>query len=692
MESSLKITNQIQFGTVTTEELDQVVELWKPDRKTLGFFPLGAFEAYADNGNIRVARDESGRILGYAAFRETKNWIRLAHLCVDPSSRGTGLARGLIEDLKEITTKRDCFGIALKCRRDYDIHQFWPKIGFTARNESEGRGKKRKALTLYIWESDVPDLFSGAIEDEEKRLSVVMDTNIFIDIFGDGEQIASEESRALDEPWLSDSISLSIVNEVFNEINRIENDSDRITLTHKARSVDERQHDEAKAKHFFPIVRAILNWDELTPPRESDIHQVSRAAASDCGVFVTRDREILDKAEEILEACSLMVQRPVELISQLDQSERTASYSPASLAGTTISDRLISASEIEGVADVFLSFKNGERKNQFRERLLVEVSHVRSEEQGINKVVEDDSGKPILFYTRRLNGHAIQVEFLRSVASRFAPTVTRCVVLNLINEAASLRAKRIVISDTNYTTEVREALIELDFSWDNGTYIRKVGYGVFDIQDVANPELLELGPYPKGIVDGENPIELAQHIEKTRWPVKTTGSGLKAVLIPIKPHWAGKLFHSPIAEQELFPPSPILALNRENVFYSKSVSAPLDYQARVLWYTTYDKKVEGSGKICGCSRLIRSHRVKVKEAFKSFNRLGVYDWKDLLAKASGDPDAIVTAYHFADTEIFDHPLTLEEARALGIGGMIAGPSLLTESQFLEVYKRGFNIL
>ncbi|WP_309021405.1 GNAT family N-acetyltransferase [Pelagicoccus sp. SDUM812002] len=682
----------MQIGTVTADELPQVVELWKPDRQTLGFFPQGAFETYAENGNIRIAKDESGRVLGYAAFRETKNWIRLAHLCVDRSIRGAGLAKGLIQDLKETARKRDCFGISLKCRRDYDIHKFWPKVGFTARNESEGRGKERKPLTLFTWESGVPDLFSEAIQAEDSRLSVVMDTNIFIDIFGDGEQVAAEESRALDEPWLSDSIALSIVNEVFNEINRIEDESDRSSLTIKARSVEERQHDEEKAKQLFPIVREILNWDTLTPSRESDIHQLSRAAASDCDVFVTRDGEMLNKAEKLLEACDLLVQRPVELISLLDQSERAASYSPASLSGTTISDRQISSSDIVRIADIFLSYQNGEKRNQFRERLLVEASRVRSGHSGISKLVEDDAGNPVLFYTHRIDGDTARVEFLRSTTSRFAPTVIRSVLLRLISNAATSKAKCIVISDTNYSTEVHEALVELEFYWDDQVYIRKIGYGVLDIRNFDDQKLKDLGPFPEGITDGEHAIELAQHIEKTRWPVKTVGADLKSVLIPIKPHWAGKLFHSTIAEQELFRPSPILALNRENVYYSKSISAPLEYQARVLWYTTCDKKILGSGEICGCSRLIRSHRMKAKEAFKAFNRLGVYDWNDVLALVKGDPEATVTAYHFADTEIFEAPVKLDEARAIDAGGMIAGPSILTESQFLEIYKRGFNLL
>lgn len=289
MKSTLSSGKEVAYDTVTRDEMQQVIELWKPDRQTLGFFPVGAFETYACNGNIRVAKDEYGSIIGYAAFRFTRNWMMLAHLCVNHDYRGKGIAKNLIEDLKSIAFKRDCFGIALKCRRDFDIHQFWPKVGFTPRNESEGRGKDKKPLTLFTWESRVPDLFSDLIDDEDKRLSVVMDTNVFIDIFGDCTQIAAEESRALDEPWLSDSIALSIINEVFSEIFRIEDETERSSLTNKARSVDERPYEENKAQQLYPKIKQILSWKKLTPDRESDINQISRAAASDCDVFVTRD-------------------------------------------------------------------------------------------------------------------------------------------------------------------------------------------------------------------------------------------------------------------------------------------------------------------------------------------------------------------------------------------------------------------
>lgn len=166
-----------------------------------------------------------------------------------------------------------------------------------------------------------------------------------------------------------------------------------------------------------------------------------------------------------------MVLRPVELISDIDQNERAASYSPISLAGNTISERHITASDIEMVLDIFLSNQRGERKRQFKERLLVNISRMRAKQNYISKIVEENSDKPIFFYSYSLNLQKLEVGFFRSTNSRYAPTVIRSVLLNLIREAAANKVKCINIKDNNYSSDVRESLVQLEFIYDEESYV-----------------------------------------------------------------------------------------------------------------------------------------------------------------------------------------------------------------------------
>ncbi len=127
------------------ELIEQVILLGDKNQNTLGFFPRKAFYTAAEDGKILAAIID-GRCVGYLLFRivKTMNKASITHLCVDKDFRHEGVGICLVEELKKLT--KNCAGISLYCRRDYESNNFWSHIGFIYKSEKLGRGKDKIPL------------------------------------------------------------------------------------------------------------------------------------------------------------------------------------------------------------------------------------------------------------------------------------------------------------------------------------------------------------------------------------------------------------------------------------------------------------------------------------------------------------------------------------------------------------------
>lgn len=199
-----------------TETLGQVKALGRSNRATLGFLPEGAFDQACHKGRILVAIDGE-RALGYLLYRVTGNQAKITHLCVEESCRKNRVAAELLQLLQKEVKHLEA--ISLLCRRDFEAHGVWPRLGFAPIAEKPGRGRDRKLLTLWQLTIRPPSLFTLAFEKEAAgKLTAAIDANIFFDLFSDDAE--SEESKSLVADWISDSLSLVVTDELLIEINR----------------------------------------------------------------------------------------------------------------------------------------------------------------------------------------------------------------------------------------------------------------------------------------------------------------------------------------------------------------------------------------------------------------------------------------------------------------------------------------
>jgi GNAT superfamily N-acetyltransferase/predicted nucleic acid-binding protein len=357
--------------SIETVHFDKVVELHRLNSKTLGFLPAGAFAEYARLRQIVVALD-ANQLLGYALFRVARRPAAIVHLCVAAHGRGRGVARMLVECVKQET--KDLEGISLLCRRDYDINHIWSKFGFEAVNSKAGRGKDGAVLTYWWFSHGHPDLFSHASEPDPVRQRVVIDANVFYDLHF-RETRESEDSKALLADWVQASIELVVTKELRNEIENAPNDRERRIGRVEATHYTTLNADDEAFQKFCAELRPYFP-EAVTLRDEADLRQISYAIVGGAPFFVTRDSILIERCEPLYRNHGLRVLHPAELINQLDAIEREADYRPARIEGSRLTNTLVKADAIGHIVEIFRLPE--ERANDFSKTLLHGLSRPKT--------------------------------------------------------------------------------------------------------------------------------------------------------------------------------------------------------------------------------------------------------------------------------------------------------------------------
>lgn len=671
-----------QLIVSTDPRLRDVIALWGENRKTLGLFPAGAFEECANRGNLLVATSPDGKFGGYLAFRLQRrlNAAVIIHLCVTAEARGKGCSDALVEWLKKFGRDESLSGIRLKCRRDYNTQKLWPRLGFTARADVRGRGVEESKLTVWVHPFGQPDLFTNADEDDF-RFDAVIDANVFFDLHGiDCDR--HEESEVLLEPWVDDAIRLCIVHELHNEINRCEVDGHRDAYRRAAEKYPELPIRHEVAAIYEDMLSRILVGSGDTESARSDRRQIASAAAGDADLFVTRDQKLLDASADILAALGVNVCRPADLAIELDAAERKTAYQPVRLAATAITIGMLRSTEVDEVAEAFQCPSLNEKKSSLLSEIRNLLARIRAPEPAQIRIVRDGEGLPLAMMARQDRGSTSEIPLLRVVRQWMDRTLARHLLLVAILENCSMGRDRLLVTDRHLTIVFGEALTELHFVPTDDGWERLTPSWIGP-QDKLLATLAASGRAVSRL-EGKS----ASSIEERLWPAKILDAGIPTFVIAIDPTWAAQLFGGSFAESELFGAFSNLALNRENVYYRSRQPAGLATPARILWYLTKEAGTPGTMAIRACSRLVAIDVDTAKAIYGRYRRIGIYEWKHVLATAGGTPTGKLMALRFADTEHFKHPVELDTLRSLGISSTFQSPTSIDEMQFRKIYKLG----
>ena len=455
--------SQLDVATLTAVDVQAVDELMKRHRGTLGFLPKDALHDYIGSRGVLGAKTSDGQLIGYLLYASHRDYFRITHLCVSDEFRRHGVATLLVDRLKAIATTQKI--IRLRCRRDFPARFLWPKLGFVALGEKPGRSSEPSVLTLWcltLVSDDQLGLFQATTSDE--TLDVVIDAQIFFS-FDEPDSDNTMPSKALLSDFLIDSLNLWITDEMFNEIDRSDDQSKRESSRNRAHASSCVDPDPSLAEIYRRRLKAILPYGN--PSQESDIRHLAKASASDIGTFVTRDRGLIRKADEIFSLTKMRVTSPTELVVQLHELNTTQSYRLESISGIALRWQRITAGDLPSFpyADFLLS---GERKGGLQEKMesfLAMPDHYEYELLW--------SGKDIVAIRvlRNSSDNELTVIWARVARSKESLLFGRFLIADTVSRAVAGRAQIVTLDEECFRGFERD-VSEMGFTKRHGEFVR----------------------------------------------------------------------------------------------------------------------------------------------------------------------------------------------------------------------------
>ncbi|NUN65078.1 GNAT family N-acetyltransferase [Pseudanabaena biceps] len=682
-----------------SEYTDQVKALGKANSKTFALFPKGAFEDRIWQGTVLVALNENDAFLGYLLYtvKKKERRIRIYHLCLKEECQGKGIARQLIEHIKNIT--REFIDIHLICRQDYGIDGMWERFGFVPMHEKSGNNKLGKLVTTWVYSHGHPDLFSTIVST---KTFVVLDSCVFFDFYQMNllKAIDERESAYLLADWVQDELELCTTDEIYNEINKLSVVEERIKMRLYADSFFKINCTSDRFDNIYESLKNLLLINKGLAITDINIRQIARTIASGKSTFiVTTDINLLSYSDQTKKEHGILIVSPTELIVKLDELKKESEYQPEKLAGTQLSKKRVAAEEKQILIESF-TIEGGIDFNTKFSQLLVENSKYEC-------IAVWDSNIPVaLVVYCRENEYELTVPILRINYKSLSETLARHIVWRTINLAVSEGKNFTRITENQIDDFIIRVIQDAGFYNVDGNWIKvnsKITKSTIEVSEHLINISLDLTDEYKSICrrfsdnltsdERINP-EFMFDLEKLLYPTKIVDLTIPNFVIPIKPHWAKELFDEELAKESLFGVSRSeLALNWESVYYRSSKPKPVNfgYPARILWYVSSD--VDGAytskrSKICACSTLDEVSIGNPEELYLKFRRLGIFKWEDIKPISKNE----IMAIRFSNTEIFKNPVSLDKIHELlESNAQIQSPRLVANEIFFKIYSLGNTI-
>ena len=664
--------------TLDAGDIDAVDRLRKANSETLGFLPREALRDYLEKGRGLGAKRGDGSLAAYILFANRRADVRVTHLCVGCALRGKGLARKLMERLATNSRNQGLLSLELHCRRDFQAHAMWQKLGFIPWGEKPGRASSGTTLTLWrrkLTESDQMNLpFDRADHGE---IDVVMDAQVLFDLGAPDDDETAAPSKALLSDFLADELNLKITDETLVEINR----DDIAERRNRSRQEALRFQQVSCDDQSYRQIRAAL--EQVLPAASdndlSDIKQLAKAAASNATYFATRDKKLLGRSEVISELTGLQVRTPARIIVEIN--DRMAGTQRAErVSGPDVEWRRLSTSELHSFESrIFLL--EGERKHHLEQKLDAHLSKPQSSMCDVLRF----TGAPVATRVFSVGeGKVLNVHLGRITHRAHDRVVEPYFVMALVLKAAQTGTQVIVIDGDEVSDRLVPHYRDFGFAEHGGSLVRFCIPTVL-CRDEVLCRMESLRPGSSAVFTSMEPREL----ERRCSPLCLADFDQSFLIVPIQPGYAVNIVDFNRSADDLFGGDPSRLLRPDNVYYRSAGNFKnLKPPARILWYVSGDKLIAGSSHL-DCVEI-----GPAKDIFRKYQKRGTLDRKAVVRIANDDPEGEVMALSFSATQPFRRRVFLDEIREvyrdLGGGTQFVPVSILSISAeiFHELFKRG----
>ncbi|MCT7982155.1 GNAT family N-acetyltransferase [Laspinema sp. A4] len=681
--------NEVKLEIIDAQSpyLEAVIALGDSNKKTLSFFPKGAFQDHASRRQIIVAIDSNKKCVGYLLYgkAETCDRITLKHLCVAESHRGMGIAKKLVDLLKEET--KEYSGIGLTCRTDYEVTEMWPKLGFVWSHDKKARTLGKTNAFWWLENKQLPLVYAATQKQLEKTLCVVIDKNIFFELASPEKLDKNADSKLLLTDWLQADVTICLVDEIFNDIRPIKSEQDKKNLRKLTENFIIIPSESSKVDSVLCDLKQITKDHSVL----FSLRHLAKCIASESRLFITNQLQLVEGVtEKIYEKFKVSIITPQELIIKIDYLRQKPSYQPASIAGTNLIEKSVQASEIDLLVDSFYSSIEGQSKSEFQQLLLRYITEPARFECN---VVSDKHNTPItlcIYDTNKNKSHEYELEIpvLRIADNILGKKLGNTLIRHILLKATSRSAfnnkmftritdcflndfVKIAIQEDNFTT-VTNGLIKVNLAV--AETAQKLSERLNFLASDLGEEYYFCHQLATGLKELASTMDgkLMLKMERYLWPAKIIDAPIPNFIIPIKPTWARELFDYDLANKYLLYNTTELAINREAVFYKSTKGGSQHLKpgvsGRILWYVSQDNDRGYSEHevkcIRACSILDDVVFGKPKDLYQRFKNLGIYTLKDLMDIARNDENQDIMALKFSETEVFENPIQLDKVRQI----------------------------
>lgn len=653
-------------------------------------------DAYIDHARKKciVIVFENDSLLGFCLFRitQSKNRVGITQVCIEENHRKKGVPKILLDAI-QAKYKYILSGMLVSCREDYIFAcRLWRNYGFIVKKRIRSRSIEEKYLLKFWYDFGRPDLFTI---ESSTGLKVILDLNIVIKL---RDHDSDEEVRFLLSDWLTDEVDFYYTKETLNEIHR-DKDYKRTenTLSYLTNFTTLPCHPEEIQK-YIPSLESILTGKSINDI--SDRKQLAECKACGIEYFVTVDKEILTKRDEIYAAINVRILRPSEFILEIDELRNKRLYEPVRLQGARYDVQKVSSTQLDFVIDKFLGKANNERKVEFRNLV---INTVADSPNTCTKIVISPDNEVIGLFGFRYGARSIKVKFIRTMENPLQNTLFNQILVELVKDALKNSKAVIIVTEKYFGDDFMAILIRNGFFKSGTDWYKLV---ISDICDSSNllEKYPELGGYEHlsemlpilNVYQEDDKIELLFSLERKLWPLKFADLERPIFIIPIKPLWASQLFDSISANASIFGAPPELSWSSENVYY-RSVKPDIEqFPGIILWYASDQKGFTRKKGIVACSYLNKVEIGEAKQLFTIFKRYGIYKWADIFDLAKKDGSNPIKVLQFSDTEVFETPVKLKTVHQILVSenfkkNTFMSPVRVSKEVFNKIYKEGKRI-
>jgi predicted nucleic acid-binding protein len=581
----------------------------------------------------------------------------------------------------------------------------WPRLGFVAFREKPGTKESGSVLTEFRRELNPTPLFAETTADEV-GLKIAVDTNVFLDLVR-SERPQHAESSGLQEDWLAAETQLCITDELFNDLQRNEDETERAELLREAARWDRIVATDTDRSTAKRLVEQILGPAQ-TDQDHSDQGHLAYAVAGKADAFATRDEPMLAKRDEIYERTGLLVGRPADLITEYDVLINERDYQERELRGSGIV-RIALKDASQFHPEPFLNSSQQEKGVAFRASVNAAIAHPATCEV---RQITDNNGRPLAFYILENCGEntAAVVRFRLDrtiVETRLGRSLVRFLLADIQRQSAKTGVVAYRFDDTVAAQQFAGALQDRGFLSHRGKWWKLCLPGVWSLDEMRShmADLSQRGVFPNALagsfdtslraaVEARDASRLLE-LEHLVWPGKVMSEFVEAFVIPIEPRWAADLFDIGLRNRPLLQDEPHLLLNPESAYYKAARGAPTVDCARVLWYVSQHDDYSGAGRVRACSRMTERVTGPAITVYRRFRHLGVYQWRDVREHAGGDENPIM-GIGFTDTESLARPTTFHETNAIleqfGMRSQFISATRISEDAFFAIYRQASGLI